>query len=661
MPAVFDLRPRLVATAGILVAICLFVGARAVSVGFERERHRLVTETTAPAADGSVVRFVPPMARPVSVVVVQAAGGETGGPMALRVNGRAAGSAELSAGKTRRFDFQVAEGIPAGAEVTVVSAARGWTLRYLEVANVHGFTRGLIAASIVPAAHHDYSGVSPWLLGVLSPLLVALALLRPAGSRWVRRLELGAQVLGLGPLTAAAIAPLVSRFSIVLAAETWLLTVVLLFGGRALRGYRAARLRARARASALPVLVDGAVVVALIAAFYASAVAFGLTRYGGDYSRFVALGDRFSQSPVLDEYPGLRESLGIHRNTPGYDGQFMYLMAFDPFLTRFPAAAYLQIADAPAYRYGRIGYSLLTRAFSWGNPSRFPRTMVWLVVLGHVAAGLFLVLMARQVGAAVWCVLAYVLVPGFIVSLANALPESIAAAFILAGLWAYRGSRRWLAVGCWSGALLVRETGVVLVGLLAAWEWWEGAPGGRAWTWTPARRRALLLILPLIPVGLWRLYVGWRLYPALGAEAFLHNPADLTVPFRGFAELWRINDAAHGFGQVYNVYFPLLLTALLALALWTFAVRRTPVAAAAGVYALVAVSLNVEKIWHWAGNAERGTFESFLLLLVAALPVREMPRALRFALALFAVATFVYNFQYGTHAEWFRPALLVFR
>jgi hypothetical protein len=335
-------------------------------------------------------------------------------------------------------------------------------------------------------------------------------------------------------------------------------------------------------------------------------------------------------------------------------------MAFDPFLTGFAPDRYLKIADSPPYRYGRIGFSLLIRIFSGGDPFRFPRTMVWLIVLSHVAGATFLVLLARRVGASVWLGLVYLLVPGFVVSLAAALPESIAAAFLLAGLWAHRGSRRWLAVACWGSALLVRETGVVLVVMVAAWEWWGGGQGGRLWNWTASRRRALQLLIALAPVVLWRLYVGWRLYPALGAEAFFHNPHDLTVPFLGFVELWSINDAAHGLGQAYNIYYPLLLTALLLLAVWTLVVRPGPVAAAAVVYALVAVSLNVRKIWHAVGNGERGTFESFLVLLLAVLPFRDLPRSLRLALVGFAAAAFVYNAWYGTHSDWYRYPLLIF-
>jgi hypothetical protein len=199
--------------------------------------------------------------------------------------------------------------------------------------------------------------------------------------------------------------------------------------------------------------------------------------------------------------------------------------------------------------------------------------------------------------------------------------------------------------------------------VLIAWEWWAGRDTSARpwpWTWTPAQRRALTLLAALVPVVLWRVYVGLRLHSDFGMEAFFHNPQDLTFPFLGFLELWSINDGAHSLGQSYNIAYPLLLSALLALAIWMFAVRRTAVAAACTVYALIAVSLNVVKIWHWAGNGERGTFESFLMLAVAAFPFTDLPHSLRWALIMFAAATLLYDMQIGTHAEWYRAALTVF-
>jgi LPXTG-site transpeptidase (sortase) family protein len=71
----------------------------------------------------------------------------------------------------------------------------------------------------------------------------------------------------------------------------------------------------------------------------------------------------------------------------GYDGQFFYFMTFDPFLTAFrhEPQRYGEYIDFPPYRYGRIGFSLLTKVFSGDRPAWYPATMVALVCFWVVA------------------------------------------------------------------------------------------------------------------------------------------------------------------------------------------------------------------------------------------------------------------------------------
>ncbi len=79
---------------------------------------------------------------------------------------------------------------------------------------------------------------------------------------------------------------------------------------------------------------------------------------------------------------------------------FMYLMAFDPFMSRFKdnPSRYEQVVDTPPYRYTRIGYSLLTKLFAWNQPERFPMTMIWLILASHFVAALALGAIIRHHG-----------------------------------------------------------------------------------------------------------------------------------------------------------------------------------------------------------------------------------------------------------------------
>ena len=99
----------------------------------------------------------------------------------------------------------------------------------------------------------------------------------------------------------------------------------------------------------------------------------------------------------------------------GYDGQFMYLMAFDPFLSAFKdnPRRYDEVVDTPPYRYTRIGYSLLTKLFAWNQPLWFPQTMIWLILASHVAGAVALGAIVRHHGGHPAWALLYATVPGF--------------------------------------------------------------------------------------------------------------------------------------------------------------------------------------------------------------------------------------------------------
>lgn len=635
-----------------LAALALGAGAWWTSPDVSRVRQILRRDALVAGADGRILHPLPPASAGLPVLVVRVQGGAEDGELTIDAAGDRIAASRLPAGRSIRLDVQVPGGLPRAGGLEFRGPA-GWRLEYLEAANIHGFTHGVFNATFVPSARRDWPPPPWWLLLALGALLVPAGASHPVfvAPPWRRGRRLVQALAWLGVLlfVSVLIAPRASRYAVVLAPSSYLLCLVLVYLSPAARTYLSLRRVLTSRLSLAQRTVDGVVVVAVIAIFYAAAASFGLAeRHRGDYSRFLHLSTEFARSPVLDAHPEVRDRLSS--NVSGYDGQFMFLMAFDPLLTRLAPADYRRVADSPPYRYGRIGFSWLVRAASLGNPAAFPVWMVRLIVLGHLVSATFLVLLARQAGASPWLALGYVLIPGFLVSLACVLPESIAGALLLAGLWAHRRGRRAMTLGCWAMSLLIRETGVVLILAVVL----HGL-----WTRT-TRRDSLWLLLSGVPALAWRAYVGWRLAPAFGAEAWWHNPGDLTLPLLGFLRLWRVNDAAHGLGQPYNIIFPILLVALLALAVALWRIKPGAVATAAVLYALMAVSLDFEKIWAWLGNGERGTYEAFLMVLVGVLSVRELPTRLRWALGLYAGALFIYCFNYATHCVWFRPALLVF-
>jgi hypothetical protein len=120
------------------------------------------------------------------------------------------------------------------------------------------------------------------------------------------------------------------------------------------------------------------------------------------------------------------------------------------------------------------------------------------------------------------------------------------------------------------------------------------------------------------------------LYPVFGAEAFYQNPRNVTLPFRGFLDLWAqmrrgvYADGDPGFNRA-ALWYPVVLILGLIVSLRLAWQQRTPLAFAALAYALLAVSLDFPSIWVFTGNGQRGTYELFVMLaLVTATTFRSM-------------------------------------
>jgi hypothetical protein len=158
-------------------------------------------------------------------------------------------------------------------------------------------------------------------------------------------------------------------------------------------------------------------------------------------------------------------------------------MTFDPFLLRYRdhLAQYQTFIDSPPYRYGRIGFSLLTKVLSGDRATLYPATMV-LSILGAIGLSAFMLASAaRGSGGSALAGALIILVPGFWTSLYAGLPEPVAAAALLSGYLCLR-SRAWVAAGVlFAISVLVRETGCLLVLCLAVPLVTSGASPSASW------------------------------------------------------------------------------------------------------------------------------------------------------------------------------------
>ena len=197
--------------------------------------------------------------------------------------------------------------------------------------------------------------------------------------------------------------------------------------------------------------------VVAFAAWLAFVVARWATWAGGHVSLFIMSGIQYSHA--RDMSPRIS-----HVPLAGYDGQFYYRLAMNPF--NWSQTAYGITMDHN-YRYTRIGYPLVVWIVSLGQPRLVP-TMLVLVNLACVAVigwvgGRF----ARDAGRhALWGLL-LVAYFGLVISVGRDTAEPVADACMLGGLLAYR-RQRYLLAGALIGYGVVTNEPVLVVAVAIA-------------------------------------------------------------------------------------------------------------------------------------------------------------------------------------------------
>jgi hypothetical protein len=179
--------------------------------------------------------------------------------------------------------------------------------------------------------------------------------------------------------------------------------------------------------------------VTLVATAYLAVI---VCSAGGDMLALATLGTRFSE--------------GNPQGSEGYDGQFAYYIARDP----LGAQPHL---DVPAYRYQRILYPLLARAFALGQGALIPYTLP-LVNLAALASGTWLVEeVLRSYHISRWYAVTYGLYAGQLMSVRLDLSEPLSYALVMAAILAGERDRWPWTVLFFALAALAKETALVFV------------------------------------------------------------------------------------------------------------------------------------------------------------------------------------------------------
>jgi hypothetical protein len=652
-------RDRIAAAIVVACALSLVLAMR-VSVGFEASRTKVVDGGAVDPVGVTVAIDVDPRTvsgPPSPTAVIARIENASPNTQRLRIlmDGQIVCARSVGSHTNARVDcaWQGSWFTDRPHRIEVAGSDTMWRLTYLELATHHGATRGHDLV-VLPDAYGRRVGPG-WPEVAVFFLLMAGLMLAPLPE--MRRGLVLAYRAALGGVAVLfvllMVSPHLSSFLVVISFGLFWKCVAVVAAPRLWQVVVWSRYD---RPRAWRVAIAGGAAAVLVVISYGPLV-YKLLKddYRGNYSGFLRMSvDRFDAHPTLSVRKDVRASLILSDST-GYDGQFVYYSVYDPLLQEFRGtpATYGQFIDAPTYRYGRIGFSLLTRLIAGNRWQDYPQTMIWLVLGGIAACFIGLIsLSAASDRSAMWAGVV-VLIPGFWQSVQVGLPEPIAAALLVGGYACLtRGRHFWTGV-LFACSLLVRETGAIFIACLIGAQLLAGH-----------RRTALTLAgFTFAPLLLWRGFVGWVLSPAAGAAAFWHSTGDFGVPLGGLVELWtRIGDGQYfgGMGAfaTAGIWFPSLLIAGFAIAVWMTVRRPGPVAAAAALYGLMAISLTYDKIWEHIGNGQRGTFELFLMIAIVSLTeTARLSRGLRIALAAFWSATAGYVFIGAFDARYIRDAI----
>jgi hypothetical protein len=153
----------------------------------------------------------------------------------------------------------------------------------------------------------------------------------------------------------------------------------------------------------------------------------------------------------------------------GYDGQFYYQLALDPFnLARTAFGIRLDSLS----RIERVGYPFLAWTLVLGHHADVPLTLVLVNIVAAAVLGLAGGLLAKSAGRhAAWS-LVFPLYWGYLWTIGRDLSELTTAAFVVLALAALVRKRPVLAGLAFLGAVVSKETAVLLVGTLAVTGVW---------------------------------------------------------------------------------------------------------------------------------------------------------------------------------------------
>lgn len=268
----------------------------------------------------------------------------------------------------------------------------------------------------------------------------------------------------------------------------------------------------------------------------------------------------------------------IHRGSVGYDGQFYYYIAHDPFIL---GQSFNHI-DFPAYRYQRIIYPLAAWLLSAGQSQFIPYMMVAVNLLGILAGTYFVILILKHFRRSPWYGLFYASFWGFLLCLLRSLPEPLAITFMVLAVWAYLKNKFLWQVIALSLAALTQET-TLLVAMAFLFCFFRQKDF----------RRSLYMLIPALAYLLWQFYI----YLHFQTFSFLGGTQNFGLPLWGIIEkIFTLGQSGLSYEKLSEVLFLLSILFFIGLAIYEAFKYPGPLTLSFLGYSLMAAFLN-KLIW----------------------------------------------------------------
>jgi hypothetical protein len=372
---------------------------------------------------------------------------------------------------------------------------------------------------------------------------------------------------------------------------------------------------------------------------FAGWLGFVLARWqvwaGGHLSKFLVLGSgKYGYTHAHQLPPGV---MIADPGAAGYDGQFYYRLALNPF--DWNKTAYGITMDQ-TYRYTRIGYPLVSWLGSFGQHDLVPAALIAVNLVCVAGMGVLGGMFARESGRhAAWGLL-FAAYFGLAISIGRDTAEPLAEACMLAGLLAYRRSRWVLSGVAFAFGAITRETILIAPAAIALVRLWgmarrltaaAGGPGQSSGARGGVRPGLpdLAWLTPAVAYGIDELAARFALkgqFPVLS-----DNSRNLSTPFAAMIDALKYDfhhiDTSHlGMIDINLLEYATLLVFILA-GFAVIVVTAAPIherIAFAGFVLEICLLSNL--IWSSVFGDGRSMIEPFLLavILLLATPKRYM-------------------------------------